>query len=1141
MLHRYAADRAPSLVDRLAQVLDEVPADPMTPEWLATPSEGMRRWVLLELASRLGSSGPGRADGICANVVPAFADSLRRAVLATDRDADVDPWSPTRMAWSVLEVLADEPLAADLGVVRSADASRYGVARQIADHFDRYHQHRPAMVRAWAEGHDVDGLGAPVPDDMAWQPRLWRVVRELVGEPSAPERWPGLLDRLRRGLVDLDLPGRLLVFGFSLLPTGDFLELLSALAVVRDVHLFLLEPASYDRRVLMSTAAAPVNGLRPRADDGSGSVAHHPLLRSWGRPQRETAVLLAEAEDRGLPPAARVSFDLGEEGAGDTLLGRLQADVRVEPGSPGRPRTGAGRPVRAVPCLLRPGPTGVSPAGCPAPPARRRPRLREEDIVVLCPSLERFAPLIATVLGPSVGSGAGPDGASGLASGTSPSLRYRVVDQSVRTANDLVEAALALLDLVSGRFEAPAVVDFLNRPAVRERFGFDEDDVASIDRWVVATRVRWGIDPEHRGRFGLSPSVSSNTWRSALDRLLFGSVVDADELAVATGPVVPYAIEGGAVGCAGRLAEAVSCLAELAWATDAARPVAEWLALVQRTFRSLLATPPEMAWQLDAVERALADALEAAGGDEPSTVMLEWPDLRRLLSEHLAVHRGRNDFFRGGITITSLIPLRWVPFRVVCLLGMDQAALTSGGPAGDDLVQTPSVIGDRDPRSDVRQALLEAVLAAGDHLLVLRDGHNPRTNQEIPRAVATAELHESVLEVVIPPLRGDVSRRLEVDHPCHPFDDRCFTAGGLVEGMRWGFGAGDLDGARARRRRQKDKEPFLAGPLPLVGTEVIDLADLHAFFEDPTGTFLSERLGVRLPRGTDRPETTLPVNLDALSSWQVGDRLLRARLDGHDVAAWLDHELGLGTIPPGTLGEAVLADAEQQVEDLVRLAHQLGVLTGRLPAVSVDLLLDDRTRIVGTVPMALESGGPGAALVTYSRQKPGQRLRAWLDLMVLSAAQPHAAWRSVVVCRSDDGSAVASDFVLTPEGTEDAPTPVECLELAVELYRMGMVEPLPLFPKLSYALCHKPSTNLAGIWRSSPGSQAPPGEGESPAIELVHGRCEVDAILALPGRETDPGQHSEPSRARRLARSLFCTVAQSMRSQAEQKPKRRRR
>jgi exodeoxyribonuclease V gamma subunit len=1130
-LHRYAADRAGPLAARLAEVLNEVPPDPLTPEWLATPSEGMRRWVMLELASRLGAADPDRADGICANVRPAFADSLRRSVLEADGvDADRDPWSPQRLAWPVLALLADEVGATRMGVPRPGDASRYGLARQIADHFDRYHLHRAAMVRAWAEGHDVDALGAPLQADMTWQPRLWRAVRQVIGQSSAPERWPGLLERVREGRIELDLPPRLLLFGFSLLPAGDVLELLSALGTTRDVHLFLLEPAAYDPRELLKAAGATVDGLRLRTDDGSASVAAHPLLRSWGRPQRETAVLLADSEAQGLPSAERVGRRPGEEEKPNTLLGCLQADIAANraPAEDFDPSS-SDRSVQFHACY---GParqvTALRDALLHLLADDRS--LREEDIVVLCPALDRFASLIESVLGPSApASGAvDPPGASRSVTDAAPALRYRIVDQSVRSDNEVVEATLTMLDLVSGRFEAPAVVDFLTRHPVRERFGFDEDDVAAIDRWVVGTRVRWGLDPDHRRRFGLPTSVTSNTWQAALDRLLMGSVVGSDDLAMASGGVVPYAIEGGAVSGAGRLAEAIWVLQELAAATATTRPVTEWVTMVRDAVRSLMATAAETAWQLDVVERALADALDAAGGDQASTVRLGWIDVRRLLGEHLAARRGRNDFFRGGITVTSMIPLRWVPFRVVCLLGMDQSALSGGYPAGDDLVQAPALVGDRDKRGDLRQSLLEAVMAAHDHLLVIRDGHNPRTNQEVPAAVAVAELRESVLGAVSPSHRPEAAACLEVDHPCHPFDDRCFLDGGLVDGIRWSFATGDLEGARARRHRRRDKEAFLSEPLPPMDDDIIDLADLQAFFEDPTAAFLRQRLGVRMPRSNDRPESTLPVHLGGLAKWQLGDRLLRAYMEGLSVEAWMAYERGCGTVLPGSLGDQVLDDVVAQVDELVEVASHLGVGTDRLPSVDIDIRLSEDARIVGSIPLALVSGDPGTARLTYSREKSSQRVRAWLDVMALSVAHPVNDWRSVVVCRGQKaGEVVALDYRLAPPA-KDPPTPRECLDLAVALYRRGTVEPLPLFPKLSSALCFKPGSNMAAIWRSYPGSPAGKGEGESAAVELVHGRCDVEDILALPWRPGDPGSGSESSRARRLARALYVTVASSL-------------
>ncbi len=1137
MLHRYSANRARPLVGRLAEVLKDVPADPLVPDWLATPSEGMRRWVLLELAARLGSSGPGRFDGICANVELAFAGSLRRAVLDADGvDGRTDPWAPGRLAWPVLEVLADEELADRLGIPRPGGVPRYGMARQIADHFDRYHLHRPDMVRSWANGEDTDGVGTPVPPDLRWEPHLWRAVRDRVGEASAPERWPSLLEKVRTGGLQLDLPPRLCLFGFSQLPTGDFLELVSAVSTAREVHLFLVEPARYDGSELRAAAGRTRGAMRVRAEEGTAALAHHPLLRSWGRSQRETAVLLADAEAAGLPSAERLPSHSAPGDPTVDILSRLQADIRANRSpTPDFDPPSDDRSVQLHACY-GPGRQVAALRDALLHLLADDTTLREEDVVVLCPALDRFAPLLETVLGPSAPAAPSPPavGAEGP-----PALRYRIVDPAVAGGNEVVEAALHLLDLAAGRFEAPGVVDFLSRPPVRARFGFDEDDIAAVDRWVVSTRVRWGLDPEHRVRFGVSAAVTSNTWQQALDRLLVGSAVDGGDLAVATGGVVPCPVEGGAVAAVGRLADALSQLAVLAREATTSRPVVEWVDLISTLYRSLLAVPRDRSWQWHALEGALAETVEAAGGGaEPCPVPLDYAEFRRLMREHVAARRGRNDYFRGGVTITSLIPLRGVPFRVVCLLGMDQSSLVGTNPAGDDLVQSPSLLGDPDPRSDLRQALLEAVLAAEDRLLVFRDGHNPRTNQPVPPAVAVAELRDAVLGTVPGTAREEVSRRLDVDHPCHPFDERCFTDGGLVPGRRWGFGVVDLEGARARHRRRREREPFLEAALPDQAADVVELADLHAFLADPTETFLATRLRLRMPRRSDRPESSLPVHVDPLTGWQVGDRSLRARLDGHPVEAWRVHERGLGTLPPGVLGDRVLADTEGVVDELVDCAAELGVLTGRLESQAIDLALPGGIRLVGEVPLALGTVASGAAVVTYSRRRPVQKLHAWLDLMALSAMCPSATWRSVVVCRDSNGGATWFEFTVATSSTDGdpPPTPLECLDLAATLFRLGLAEPLPLFPKVSEALCHRP-TQASGLWRSPPGAPAGPGEGERAAVELVYGRASLEDVLELPTRDGDPGASPERSRAKRLARVLYRAVAASMR---ERKPSRSR-
>src|ERR1035441_7444807 len=265
-------------------------------------------------------------------------------------------------------------------------------------------------------------------------------------------------------------------------------------------------------------------------------------------------------------------------------------------------------------------------------------------------------------------------------------------------------------------------------------------------------------------------------------------------------------------------------------------------------------------------------------GGVPSLVLRAFSDVRRLFDERLDAEVGRPDFFRGGITVTSLTPLRWVPFRVVCLLGMDQSAFGSTTVAGVDPSPLNPELGDTDPRSEVRESLLEAVLAAEDHLVVVRDGHDVRTNQPIARAVVTAELFDAVGYLVEPGDDEELERRLEIHHPRHAFDHRRFVEGYLGDGLVLGLDQGALNGARERRGRTSATVPFLGAPLE--GTEVttIELSDLHAFFKDPVEAFLTGRLQAKLPRPEELQSATIPLDLDGLEKWGIGDRLLRSRL-----------------------------------------------------------------------------------------------------------------------------------------------------------------------------------------------------------------------------------------------------------------------
>jgi exodeoxyribonuclease V gamma subunit len=1100
MMHLYSAGRADHLAARLAEVLAAAPADPMAAEWVGVSSQAMRRWLQLELARHLGASGTRTGDGVAANFDLPLPGWLRIRVLQAGRVEDEpDPWEIERLVWSVLAVgdaAAGDPVLEGFNAVPDG-ASRYAKARRVADLFDRYHVHRPAMVRQWAANNDVGGLGWALPSHHLWQPHLWRAVRDHIGAESPPERWPGLLQQARDDSLDLHpaLPERLSIFGLTSLPGGrSLLELAEALAPRREVHLFLLEPTHFRAVDLHGLPGLNSQGQRIRSEDASSTLAVHPLLRSWGRPHREASVLLADALGE-----AYGDIDLLEpsDDAPATVLGRLQHEIAVNSEASGSLAWDpSDRSVQLHACHGATRQVEVLRDVILHFLADADGTLVEDDIVVLCPDLEQFAPLIEAVFGPSTDSPAAHQG--GPDAPGSPALRYRIADRSQGDTNPVLSAMSCLLELVDGRCDATTLLDFMSLGPVRHRFGLDEDDLDAISAWVERTQIRWGLDPLHRVRFGVPETITTNTWRSGLDRLLLGSAISDDEDDLAIGEVSVVGVEGGDTDTLGRLSELMWRVTRLVERCSVELPVSEWVSLLRTDASELFSVPSDQSWQVEALTGLVAD-LEANAAPM-SDVPLRTVDIRRLFDGALSDIEGRPDFFRGGITVTSIKPLRGLPARVVCVLGADEAAFGAGQAEGDDLAAQTPLVGDPDKRTDDRQALLEAILSAADAVVVLRDGRDVRTNQPTPRAVAVEEFCEVVTATVRPADRAAFVEMLEVEQPRQAYDERCFTVGGLRPDARWSFDASDLAGARARRGPHSDAGATFAWPLVARHQPVVTLDALHEFLRGPVAWFVGRSLLARLPRRDQQLSTRLPVDPSGLDRWKLATGLLSVRMDGDSIDAWVRVERQRGTLPPATLGDGLLDELVEKVDQLLTTSAACGVLPGMANDVPVDIALPSGIQLTGTVRTNLPPPRSGSALITYSKAKSQNRVAAWLNLMALVANDPTTDWRAVVVNRTDAKKTPVTVTELVPaaEGDDRVPSALRALDVVVDLFQRGSEEPLPLFPAMSESV-YSGKANPEQ-WRGDFGVP----ETSDPATDLVYGEYDFYDLMALPAKPDDP-------------------------------------
>ena len=1026
-VHR--AERSDALASALAELLADPLPDPFAHEVVAVPARGVERWLTQQLSHRLGQRD-GRQDGICAGVrFPSPTALVNEVVNGPARHAD--PWSPDALVWPLLEVIdecAGQPwcstLGRHLGVGSPADEQhhragrRYSVARRLAGLFDSYAVNRPAMLADWAAGRDTNGAKEMLPPDLSWQAELWRRVAVRIGSGDPVQRRGLAVAALRADPGGIALPQRLSLFGPTRLPKSQ-LDVLGALAEQRDVHLWLPHPspALWDR----------LHGRRfrgARRTDPTVTEAVHPLLASLGRDARELQLTLetVEHEDlhHDLPPLP------------STLLGQLQANIRLDrAGTRGRISTddrsvqvhachGAARQVDVLREVL---------VGLLADDATLEPR----DVLVMCPDIEVYAPLIAAAFGLA-------DVVPEAKAHPAHRLRVRLADRALTRTNPLLSTLAGLLQLADGRVSASEVLDLASWPPVRRRFGFDDDALDQLARWVAQSGVRWGLDAPHRGAFGLQ-RFPQNTWRTGLDRILLG-VAMADEDQNRLGLALPLDDVGsGDVELVGKLAELLDRLQVALDGMVGTHSLEHWLDTLVEAIDSLTDVPPDDGWQQAEVRRELGDVAEAAA-QRVSVTELTLSDIRALLRGRLGGRPTRANFRTGTLTVCTMVPMRSVPHRVVCLLGLDDGVFPRNPrPDGDDILAREPAVGERDARGEDRQLMLDAILAATEHLVITYTGADERTGAARPPAVPLGELIDALDETALAADGSAVRGQIMTRHPLQPFDARNVIPGALGTPGPFSYDLVALQGARAAAGPRHDPPPFLSGPLPARAEPDVDLSDLIALLVHPARGFLRQRLDVGTRFEDQEPSDSLTVELDNLQQWAVGDRLLRDRLTGVEDAACRQAEWRRGVLPPGPLGQATLDLLLDEVSPLVERTAALMSPERRTVDVSVPLSAGRELR--GTV-----AGVHGTAVVSigYSKLGPKPQLSVWISLLALAAAHPGRPWTAVAVGRGEPGRPRSATF-----GPIDQRTARTYLTQLVDLYDQGLREPLPLPLKTSVA------------------------------------------------------------------------------------------
>ncbi len=1081
-------NQAESLRDVLLQWMAAYPPAPLERDVVITQSNGIAQWLNFSLASQ-DEPGLGIAAGVDTVLPARFLWRCYRAVLGAEAVPEVSPLDKPRLVWRLMRLLPDlvgapgyDPLQRFLQ--NDPDQRRLlQLSQRLADLYDQYQVYRADWLAAWAAGDEVlinaAGQRSPLGDNL-WQARLWQsVLADIAADPNTPSG-PAAAGRaaVHQAFVTAaqasgterprGLPRRVFVFGLSSLPAQS-LEVLGAIARWCQVILCVQNPCQYhwadiiearwqERR---ATKARQRHDSRPHDDA-------HPLLAAWGRQGRDFMSLLAAYDD----PAAREAHlpaltaigqavDVFTSPGEGSVLQQLQDDVlALRPLAETQSRWGAVDPAqdhslrfhiahspqREVE-ILHDRLLGAFEAD---------PSLQPRDCLVMVPDIMRYAPHIEAVFGLHA------------AQDDPRAIAFSIADQGQRGRDPIIQALEQLLRLGQSRTTLSEVLDLLEVPALRRRFGIEETDIPRLHRWVARANVRWGLHAEQARTLGLpGDQVLRHTWRHGLRRLLLGYATGAD--AQPWQDIEPQGEVGGLeAALLGPLEQLLGALDALWAAQQDSATVADWVGRWRQWLGDFFApeTRAEQA-SLLALESALRDWLEAVEAAQfhellPATVVAEcW--VAGLDQASLSQR-----FFGGAVTFATLMPMRAIPFRFVALLGMNDGDYPRARAVADfDLMAMDYRPGDRSRREDDRYLFLEAVLSAREHLHCSWVGRSVTDNTPRSPSVLVGQLRDHLaagwrLAGVDQPDSGRaLVDALTIDHPLQPFSTRYFTA---AEDGLYTYAREWRQGKEAALSLPPGVAPDDRLPPPDIAM-AMDLAGLRRFLRDPVKAWFEDRLGVVLNQRIEAIENDEPFALNALDRWQMARDLMdqaevmATQADGDD---WLETAIerrvrrgdlpaaGVGRIQAEAIGADLQAALAQRDACLADWPVALPERWVRYPSTSPKL--EDRLR-------NLHAPSPDADTLLQWRLEPGRLYdsRPRYDRMV-DAWLAHLLANATVGFTQTQIFSVAGHAELAPLESEQAAAMLDGL---LALWLEGMTRPLPMAPRTAFAWLAKENDEQA--------------------------------------------------------------------------------
>jgi exodeoxyribonuclease V gamma subunit len=1021
MISFYSGNQLTALADLLSDLLkSQKPADPFLPQTILVPNRDSAKWLQLQLSDKMGIAANYRF------MMPAEWHWNQIREIYPDLPK-VLPSDPEPMKWTLFSLLSRPEVLKRFSRLYNyiseqtesmRESATLKLSRQLASVFDQYLIYRPELILKWDAGKTGSG-------DEKWQGDLWKLLTEEWNKT-----FQSPICHHKAKLFEIAenqfkhkknvLGSALFVFNPGLIPSSiaRFLEVYS------ENHPVYLFQNRLTESICKEYECSILNSL---ADEAFSIDSIYKFISDEGKNEFcdfHSASILNEVKSRitNNKPDEKYEYDVDES-------------IQVR---------SCHSPLREIETLHQ----------FLLERFETDPALKPDDVLVVTPDLTPYEKMIDAVFG--------------VQEGGIPEIPYRTPSSGFQESLQITNTFLEYVDLLTSRFRFDDVFDLFQSKPVLERFEISESDASKVKEWLEDNYIIWGIDEDHRKEWG-QPEQKTHTWKRALQRIWDGDIIGSHKVGQ-----LGFERYEGVKTITDRDRWAIfnrffNFLNDARQIVKHQKSASQWCDLLTRWASELFSDSVFSGGAGIALKSGI-ESLRSQFEASSSVNKLPFNIIRSELEAVLVDRKGKSARFTDGVTFSSMVPVRGLPFKMIAMIGLNEENFPRKQNAPDfDLMNQNPRVTERDRKKEDKALFLESVMAAGEIFYCSYIGQSKVDNEHLPPSPILSEWIDYLSRIT-----GFKQERWVQHEAISGFSPNAFKNGKNYSKKYYNSMLSTISEPSDRKggiqfRNQIEKEQ--------TGND-IDLIDLIRFFTKHPDWFLRNKFNARLRDTEDERDE---FSLSVLEKHQLFRQIFSWRLSGIETEQIQPIVLDSGIVPAGWSGRKKFNDLSESVDAALQVLEELDIKP-ELSHIDINIRLKDN-RLTGIVENYSNSK---LVQINPSSKRGGNLFKAWLNHLAVQASGLFENTGTRFICDLKKGEPKMITFNPVDE-------PLKVLQEFINPYRSLSGKPLNFFPDVILEYLEKspekePGKALSAAKIKFEGSEYSPfAERDNLSVKLLYG------------------------------------------------------